>query len=798
MTETNPSQQDFQDPVGSVGNQGRQDNVAGTVQGNQIGEVETLNQNQGIDASVSQSPDSTVINTQGNGNTVAGRDNRDINVEGRGTYIEGDQINLPAPPAPPTGTPSNLPRNVAATFVGRADELDQLHDQLQANQPVAISAIAGMGGIGKSELALQYAYRYAEQYPAGLCWLQARGTEIGAQVVSFGRGHLGLTLPDGIELNEQVAYCWSHWPEGAALIVVDDVTDYGAIEPFLPAAPRFKLLLTSRQRFGAPIQRLDLDVLDPDAALALLQSLVMDKRPQNEPESARRLTEWVGYLPLGIELIGRYLAEEEDLSLAEMQGLLERERLQQEALVERNELMRAELGVAAAFELSWQRLSQPAQQLGCLLALFAQAPIAWGLVEQASSALGFNGLSPARRQLRNLNLLQRQETGVYQLHPLLREFFDLKGQPRDDRQVLMAAVCQALVAVTKTVPKTPTLEQIAEIEPNLPHLEQVATALQAGLSDEDLIWPFTALGRFWKGRGAYAQAEPWWEQSLAVARERLGKDHPDTALSLNNLAILYESQGRYGEAEPLLTQALEIHRRVMGEDHPYRFQSLSNLAAFYRDQGRYGEAEPLLIQALEISRCGLGEDHSITASSLHNLAILYESQGRTGEAESLYQQALEIRRRGLGEDHLSTASSLNDLAILYESQGRYGEAEPLLIQALEIRRRVLGQDHPDTATSLSNLAALYRDQGRYGEAEPLLIQALEICRRGLGEDHPDTAQSLNNLARLYRDQGRYGEAELLLIQTLAILEQVFGPQHPNTVAVWGNLESLRQAMQGTE
>ena len=750
MTETNSPQQGFQDPVGSVGNQGRQDNVAGTVQGNQIGEVETLNQNQGIDASVSQSPDSTVINTQGDGNTVVGRDYTKVDVRDRGTYVAGDQHAHLPPPPPPTGTPSNLPRNAAATFVGRADELDQLHQQLQANQPVAISAIAGMGGIGKSELALQYAYRYSEQYSAGLCWLQARGTEIGAQVVSFGRGHLGLTLPDGIELKEQVDYCWSRWPEGQALIVVDDVTDYGTIAPFLPAAPRFKLLLTSRQRFGAPIQRLDLDVLDPDAALALLQSLVTDERPQNEPESARQLTEWVGHLPLGIELIGRYLAEEEDLSFAEMQRLLERERLQQEALVERNQLMRADLGVAAAFELSWQRLGETAQQLGCLLALFAQAPIAWELVEQASSALEFDGLRQARRQLCNLNLLQRQETGVYQLHPLLREFFDLKGQPRDDRQGLMAAVCQALVVVAKTIPQTPTLEQIAEIEPNLSHLETVATALQAGLSDEDLPWPFTALGRFWQGQGAYAQAAPWYEQSLAVARARLGEDHPDTAQSLHNLAALYEDQGHYGKAEPLYKQALGIKRRVLGEDHPDTAQSLNNLAGLYNAQGRTGEAEPLYNRALEIYRCVLGEDHPSTAGGLNNLAFLYRVQGRYGEAEPLYQQALEIYRRMLGEKHPFTANSLNNLAFLYRDQGRYEEAELFYNRALEIYRCVLGEDHPDTATSLNNLAFLYCDQGRYEEAEPLYQKALAIREQILGSQHPYTVGTRQNLGRLRR------------------------------------------------
>ena len=357
MTGERPGQelsqsQTFQESVGSIGNQGTQNALAGTVQGNQIGQVDTLH------------------------------------------------IYAPAP-SRPTGIPNNLPRLSASAFVGRNDELTRLHQCLQASERVAISAIAGMGGIGKTELALQYAYLYAKAYPAGLCWLRARGSDLGAQITSFVRGSLGLTLPDGLELAEQVAYCWSHWPEGTALIVVDDVADFPAIEAYLPpTTPRFKLLLTSRQRFGPPIQRLDLDVLAPDAALALLRSLVGSERLQEEPECAVQLIEWVGRLPLGIELMGRYLAKAEDLSLQAMRNRLEQQRLQQPALVDRSELMTAERGVFAAFELSWQRLTANAQRLGCLLALFAQAPIPWDLVELAAEALSLEGLELLQQELR--------------------------------------------------------------------------------------------------------------------------------------------------------------------------------------------------------------------------------------------------------------------------------------------------------------------------------------------------------------------------------------------------------------
>ncbi len=526
-----PASQTFDEAVGTVGNQGTIGNAAGKA-GNQIGSITN--------------------------------------------FYQGE---APTPQAIPAGIPHQLPRLSAETFVGRNDELDRLHQYLQTSDRVAISAIAGMGGIGKTELALQYAYLHAQDYPGGLCWLRARGSDLGGQVMAFAQVELGLTLPDSLELPQQVAYCWKRWrPEGDALIVVDDVTDYPAIEPYLPSDNRFKLLLTSRQRFGSPIQRLDLDVLEAKPALALLQSLVKDDRMQADPRSAHQLIEWVGRLPLGIELIGRYLAKAEDLSLQAMLERLEQQRLKQPALLNPSELMTAERGVAEAFELSWHRLTANAQQLACLLASLAPAPIAWTLVKSAVAALSLADLEPAQQELRGLNLLQRKDKGVYQLHPLLREFLTTKVGERADQEAIAQAVCQTVVAVAKTIPQTPTLKQIAQIELSLPHLEEVATALQSGLSDEDWIWIFTALGNFWKGQGAYTQAELWVEQGLAVARDRFGDDHLATATSLNNLAGLYRDQGRYGEAEPLYIQALEISCRLLGEDHPGTASSLNNLA----------------------------------------------------------------------------------------------------------------------------------------------------------------------------------------------------------------------------
>jgi tetratricopeptide (TPR) repeat protein len=680
-------------------------------------------------------------------------------------------------------------------FVGREEELQNLHQLLQDNKQVAIAAIAGMGGVGKTELALQYAIQHRETYNGGLCWLVAKTGDVGIQVVKFARTQLDLKPPEDFDIVAQVQYCWRRWREGDVLLVLDDVSDYEEVKPYLQSLPsRFKVLMTTRQKLGR-IAQLSLDVLQPEAALELLKSLLKETpgRIEKEFALANQLCEWLGYLPLGVELVGRYLARKQDLSLTEMLRRLENKRLDERSLSKSKSEpdMTEQRGVLAAFELSWQELENSDKQLGCLLSLFAAAPIPWKLVEQCLSEEDGEDLEEIRDdRLLNLHLLQRKGEGIYQLHPLLREFFQYKLTDLEQAEELKRSLCRVMVAVGQYIPDSPTLEQISAVSPAIPHIAEVVNHLIEYLSDDDLFWPFYGNATFYIGQGLYNQALPWCKQCLEVTKKRLGEEHPDVATSLNNLAFLYNSQGRYSEAKPLYIQALALRRKLLGEEHPDVAASLNNLASLYYSQGRYSEAEPLYIQALALRHQLLGEEHPDIAASLNNLALFYDSQGKYSKAEPLYIQALALWRQLLGEEHPSVAQSLNNLAYLYNFQGRYSEAEPLFIQGLALRRQLLGEKHPSVAQSLNNLANLYNFQGRYSEAEPLYIQALALWRQLLGEEHPDVATSLNNLAHLYNSQGRYSEAEPLFIQALALTRQLLGEEHPDVATSLNNLAYL--------
>ncbi len=687
--------------------------------------------------------------------------------------------------------PTYIPYSGVREFVGREKELINLHEQLQQPCAVAISAVvAGMGGVGKTELAIKYARKHEADYTGGVCWINASRENLEAEIVQFASHKMNLTVPQTLNekplsLTEQVAWCWQNWqpPSGLVLLILDDVTNLNNICSCLPRNnDRFRVLITTRlRRLENNFIEISLDVLSPEEALQELATILgeEDKRIQKEPQTAKDLCKWLGYLPLGLELVGRYLAEDPDLSLAKMLQALQTKRLQNLAInPSEDELkateMTAKLGVKAAFDLSWQKLDAMTQHVGKLLSLFAPDAIPWELVESASERMNWvdDDVNEAKKQLYKYHLIQRLDDSVanYKIHPLVREFLqeqlaenisNLEAQAKTGKD-LKQSFFATILPIAKEIPESPTLEQINLFRFIIPHLAEIAENLLNAVKDEDLIWVFSGIKNFYSGQGLYVLAEPWFKQCMSVTQARLGSEHPDVALSINNLAVLYYSQGRYSEAEPLLVQALELRKRLLGLEHPDVAQSINNLAGLYESQGRYSEAESLVLQALELNKRLLGSEHPNVALSL---AVLYYSQRRYSEAEPFLVQALELNKRLLGLEHPDVATSINNLALLYFSQGRYSEAEPLFLETLELRKRLLGLEHPDVATSINNLAALYQSQGRYSEAEPLFLEALELRKRLLGLEHPDVATSINNLALLYQSQGRYSEAEPLFLDS---------------------------------
>jgi tetratricopeptide (TPR) repeat protein len=703
----------------------------------------------------------------------------------------------------------NIPYPRNPFFLGRESELLQIHQNLQNGQATALpqpQAISGLGGIGKTQLALEYAYQYHQDYTAVL-WVRAESTE--ALISSYVALATLLRLPERKakeqEVTVQAVKIWlqthRNW-----LLILDNADELALLPAFLPPASAGHMLLTTRATaIGRLAHRLEIETLLPEqGALLLLRRaafLVPDAEllhvaPQ-ERELAVQLSQELGGLPLALDQAGAYL-EETGTNLADYWHIYEQHRA--ELLQRRGGLVVDHPEpIATTWSLSFQKVEEKnpaaaellrmltflspdaiaeeiltagASQLGPMLAPVAADPLLFNQAIEALRAYSLVQRNPARKTLSTHRLVQAvlQETLEEEERHTWRERAMLAVNaafPHADHEAW--SQCERLLSQALFATQSIEQDQVRGREPGR-LLYETASYLQ--------------------NRARYAEAEPLYQRALHIMEQQLGPEHPDMTWSLNGLANNFREQGKYGEVEPLYQRALRIMEQQLGPEHPQVAQSLIGLGNIYSEQGKYGEAEPFYQRALRIREQQLGPEHPQVAWPLNNLAVLSMLQGKLAEAEPLARRALRIREQVLGPEHPEVADSLNNLASLYSEQGKYGEAEPLLKRALAIYEQALGPEHPEVAWPLNNLANISREQGKYGEAEPLYQRALRIREQALGPAHPEVAGPLNNLATLYYLQGKYGEAEPPYQRALRIREQALGPAHPEVAGPLNGLANI--------
>jgi tetratricopeptide (TPR) repeat protein len=610
------------------------------------------------------------------------------------------------------------PRNLA--FTGREAELTRLRQQLAAEGRAVLS---GLGGIGKTQTAVEYAWRHRGDYTA-VIWLNAETsltlkTECGALV-----RRMKLPAPaEDLDLAVRVFLDWLASRSGW-LLILDNADDPEQLASFPFEAGQGHVLVTSRsddfQSFGV-LGTLGLQAMTVEEATAfLLRRCGREKADAPEQASARQLAAVLGGLPLALEQAAAYIVA----SKATFADYLADYRKQG---LKRLEASRPALGkyprsVVSTWKANFdavQAESPAAADVLQLSAFLAPSVIPFELLVQGSKQLG-----PAIQAA-----LQGAEESPLLVHDLLRPLarFSLIRIEGDNRSFSIHGMVQE---VLRAAMDGPTRRLWAE---------RAVRALGLSFPDVEFDnWPLC--DRLLPHARAVI---PW------IEKERI--QLTEAAQLLNQTSQYLYNRAQYAEAEPLYQKASELWRAVLGKHDPDFARSLNNLAVLYRDTGRHSEAAPLFQEAIEICRTALGERHPNYAASLDNLAGLYRDTGRYAEAEPLIQEAIEIRRITLGEANPDYATSLNNLAGLYWKMGRYEQVEPLLRQASEIWRAALGKHDPDYAYSLHNLAVLYRDTGRHSEAAPLFLEATTILRAALGREHPTYQMVLKNYVRNQQD-----------------------------------------------
>ena len=684
-------------------------------------------------------------------------------------------------------------------FVPRADLLAEL----EGAGPV-VSAVTGMRGVGKTQLAAAYARAKLAAGWRLVAWVNAEDPVALAGGLAGVAEAAGLAGQGGGDPGRAVR----HWLEAdgeQCLIVFDNAADADVLRPYLPVAGAARVVVTSNRQsvadLGAPV---GVEVFTPAEAAAFLAG----RTGLADRSGAGALAAALGFLPLALAqaaavIRGQHLAYGTYL-----------ERLQ--ALPAAQYLTRGPgqaypHGVAEAVLLSLEAVRADDRAGACggvleVLSVLSAAGVRRDLLHAAGQAgaladgsdpLGAAVVDEALGRLAEGSLLAFSLDGqAVSAHRLVlrvvRDTLVQRGR--------LAAVCRAaaLVLEARAGALAGSLDRAAvrDVPEQATALGQAAAGLAGASGELEAVllrlrlWALYYLNEL--GDSA-AQAIAVGEPLLQDAERMLGPDHPDTLASRDNLAVAYQAAGRTAEAIPLHQQTLAARERVLGPDHPDTLASRNNLGLAYEDAGRAPEAIPLHQQTLAARERVLGPDHPDTLQSRDNLALAYRAAGRTAEAIPLHQQTLADRERMLGPDHPDTLQSRDNLGLAYQAAGRTAEAIPLHQQTLAARERMLGPDHPDTLASRNNLAVAYQAARRAAEAIPLLEQTLVACKRVLGPDHPNTLQSRNNLAEAYRSAGRAAEAISLLEQTLAARERVLGPDHPSTLISRNNLAVAYQA-----
>ena len=311
-----------------------------------------------------------------------------------------------------------------------------------------------------------------------------------------------------------------------------------------------------------------------------------------------------------------------------------------------------------------------------------------------------------------------------------------------------------------------------------------------GIGHPDTTVTYNNIANIYENQGDYAKALEWCQNNLKNCEKVFGIEHLNTASAYNNIALIYSRQGDFDKALEWHQEALSIYEKVLGREHLYTATAYNNIALIYFRQADYAKALEWQQKDLEICEKVLGDEHPDTATTYNNIARVYENQGDFTKALEWYQKALAICKKVLGREHPHTATTYNNIALAYSRQEEYDKALELYQEALKIREKVLGKEHPYTATTYNNIALVYQYQENYVKALELYQEALKIRERVLGKKHLDTGITYNNIAGVYDSLGDYDKALEWYQKDLEICEELLGKEHPDTATTYNNIAGV--------
>ncbi|KZL87964.1 kinesin light chain [Colletotrichum incanum] len=627
-------------------------------------------------------------------------------------------------------------------FVGRDAILTQLLERISPSaykDTCQRTAIVGLGGIGKTQVAIEAAYRVRDAHSdCSVFWVPAVDT------VMFENAYreIGQTLKiqgiddDQADVKGLVKASLERDDVGSWLLIVDNADDMELLyanpklTTYLPFSRKGSILFTTRNHKVAarwsPDQAMHLREMGATEAAKLLRK-GLDQSQLGDSQNTTKLLEYLAYLPLAVRQSSAYLAANTNVTVSRyleyckssdgtLVKLLSRDFDDQD----RYESIRNP--VATTWLISFEHISRDnplAAEYLSFICYLAEKDIPRELLPPGDDEMETDEAIGTLKAY--AFILQRGDENRFDIHRLVRLVMRnwLGKQAKQEEQAT-----KAIYWMSKMFP-WPDHRNREIWMAYLPHA-QAALQVRDWCTDDEALWNLLSItGESNELLGKYGEAEQMHRQTLELCKKVLGPENPSTLISMNNLAVVLESQGKYDEAEQMHRQTLELREKVLGPENPDTLDSMNNLAVVLKSQGKYDEAEQMHRQTLELSVKVLGPENPDTLVSMDNLAGVLESQGKYDEAEQMHRQTLELYTKVLGPENPDTLVSMDNLAGVLESQGKYDEAEQMHRQTLELYTKVLGPENPSTLSSMDNLTRVLRYQGKHEETEEMHRQALE-------------------------------------------------------------------------
>lgn len=669
---------------------------------------------------------------------------------------------LPAAQVPEIFKPSNIPGIYSGSlFLGREDFLRDLRSSLlkkthatAITHTAAATGIAGLGGIGKTHAAVEYACRNQANYTATL-FVSGDSPERLDAGFSALFDTLRLGTSGDVERDQSVRITavknWFNSNRDWLLIVdnVDDKAAAGALTGCFGSLTHGHVLITScLQNWGSSVETLNIEVLSTEDSSDLLLQLTEEKRRRTDDEASqvRRLAELLEGLPLALHQAAGYIKEQR-LTFADYIAHYEEEAagvldwFESHIIPYERPDMLARKPVLITWKTSFDKLDADTRFWLLVFAHFAPDPIPEFLLDSAPEApdevkTRHRAALKAIAQAETYSLLTRYDDPPrFKLHRLVQHIIRLTASEADRT----AALAMGIQLFDENDLGNPTdVRTWPRWNPVQAHAGSLVAHAPEEVALNRLSWFLSELGLLLKSKALYQRAEALYRRALVIDENVLGRNHYVVAIRLNNLAMLLRETNGLVEAEELMRRVASIDEAIYGRDSPEFASRLNNLAEILKVTNRVVEAEEMMVLVLEVFETCYGSIHPEVARSLNNLGDLYRATKRFDKSEELLRRALRVTEEVYGSDHPKVALPLNNLGVLLHALKQFDEAESLEKRALDINVSSLGLEHPDVARQLNNLALLLQATSRLAEAEPLMRRAFGIFVRSQGLEHPNS------------------------------------------------------------